>query len=222
MSDERIGPNSNTGSGFDWISPVYDALAFVVFGSKLQQAQLTFLNQIPNDAAILLVGGGTGWLLEQVLTQCKPRRLLYLELSAQMVALASQRMVKNGVLGSVEFRVGDVRDLPTDEQFDILITPFVLDLFPESILQTDIIPQLLRILKPTSLWLATDFVTTNVWWQKALLWIMIRFFRLTAGIEAAQLPDWQRLLAEAGLIRQQNQPQVGGMVRAEVWVNRDF
>ena len=218
MNDERTGSKSNMGNGFDWISPVYDALAFVVFGRKLQQAQLTFLNQIPDKATILLVGGGTGWLLEHVLTQCKPRRVVYLELSGQMVAKASQRMVKNAVLGSVEFRVGDVRDLSTDEQFDIVITPFVLDLFPESILQTDVIPRLLRILKPTSLWLVTDFVTTHVWWQKALLWSMIRFFRLTAGIEATQLPDWQRFLAEAGLIRQESQPHVGGMVRAEVWV----
>ncbi|SFC05306.1 class I SAM-dependent methyltransferase [Spirosoma endophyticum] len=217
MSDEPIGPKPNTGSGFDWIAPVYDALAFVVFGRKLQQAQLTFLNRIPHDATILLVGGGTGWLLEQVLIKCKPRRVLYLELSARMVAKASHRMVKNGVVGSVEFRVGDVRDLPTDEPFDILITPFLLDLFPESTLQTDVIPRLLRILKPTSLWLVTDFVATHVWWQKALLWSMIRFFQLTAGIEAKQLPDWQRFLADAGLIRQESQPQVGGMVRAEIW-----
>ncbi|GAB4041494.1 class I SAM-dependent methyltransferase [Spirosoma jeollabukense] len=217
MNDEAKRLKSNTGSGFDWIAPIYDALAFVVFGRKLQQAQLTFLNRIPHDATILLVGGGTGWLLEQVLTQCKPRRVLYLELSARMVAQASQRMVKNGVVGSVEFRVGDVRDLPTDEPFDILITPFLLDLFPESTVQTDVIPKLLRILKPTSLWLVTDFVTTDIWWQKALLWSMIQFFRLTAGIETAQLADWQRLLSEAGLIRQESQPQVGGMVRAEIW-----
>lgn len=217
MSDEPKGPKPNTGSGFDWIAPIYDALAFVVFGRRLQQAQLTFLNRIPHDATILLVGGGTGWLLEQVLTLCKPRRVLYLELSARMVAKASQRMVKNGVVGSVEFRVGDVCDLPTDEPFDILITPFLLDLFPESTLQTDVIPRLLRILKPTSLWLVTDFVTTNIWWQKALLWSMICFFRLTAGIKTEQLADWQRLLSETGLIRQESQPQVGGMVRAEIW-----
>ncbi|WP_332369452.1 hypothetical protein [Spirosoma telluris] len=54
-------------------------------------------------------------------------------------------------------------------------------------------------------------------WQKALLWTMIRFFRLTAGIKVKRLADWQKLLAESGLSREKQQTQVGGMVSTEVW-----
>lgn len=204
---------------FDWIAPVYDALAFIVFGRRLQRAQVVFLDQIPTGASILLVGGGTGWLLGQVLTRCKPERVVYLDASAQMVARASRRMIRNRVEGSVDFRVGDQTTLPVQERFDVILTPFILDLFTEQTLQNQFIPRLRSALKPNGLWLLTDFVNTNVWWQKGLLWSMIRFFRLTAGIDVRQLANWQRLLRELGLIRQKHQRQAGGLVSAEVWTH---
>lgn len=207
----------NAGGGFDWIAPVYDALAFVVFGHRLQQAQAAFLNHIPPDASVLLVGGGTGWLLEQLLLNCHPKRVLYLEASAQMLARASRRMVRHSVLGSVEFRLGDENSLKPDERFDVVLTPFVLDLFTEETLRSQLIPQLLKAMNPRGLWIVTDFVQPRRNWQKLLLWLMIRFFRLTAGMKAKTLANWQRQLADAGLIRNACQNRVGGMVSAEVW-----
>ncbi|MFD2571875.1 class I SAM-dependent methyltransferase [Spirosoma soli] len=208
---------SAPGGNFDWVAPGYDALSSVVFGQKLRQAQILFIDKIPPGASILIVGGGTGWLLEQVLTRCQPGRMLYLETSAGMVNLASRRMVKKALVGTVEFRVGDETTLRPDEHFDVLITPFLLDLFTEATLQSQLIPKLLNALTKDGLWLVTDFVCTDIWWQKALVRTMIQFFRITAGIETSQLVDWQRLLTEAGLTRTQRQPQVGGMVSAEVW-----
>lgn len=208
---------TKAGSTFNAITPFYDALAFVVFGRKLQQAQLVWLSQIPANASILLVGGGTGWLLEQVLKHCQPKRVVYLEAAEKMVARASRRLIRRAVPCSVNFRVGDETTLNADECFDVILTPFVLDLFTEQTLRSGFIPRLRNVLKTGGLWLATDFVCTSVWWQKILLWTMIRFFRLTAGIETSQLADWQKLLAEAGLSRQKQQDRVGGMVSAEVW-----
>ena len=215
MNGNRINTGSNQ---FDWIAPVYDALAFAVFGRRLQRAQVVFLDQIPVGATILLVGGGTGWLLEQVLIRRQPRHVVYLEPSAQMIARASRRMLRRSVLGSVDFRVGDEQLLQPNERFDVILTPFVLDLFTEQTLQEQFIPRLSNALKPGGLWFITDFVRTQIWWQKALLWSMIRFFRLTAAIDARQLADWQQQLTDAGFMRRQHQPQVGGMVSAEVRV----
>ena len=213
-------PKPNAGGNFNWIAPVYDALAFIVFGRRLQQAQAVFLDTIPANASVLLVGGGTGWLLEEVLKTGQPRRILYLETSAQMLARASRRMVRHSVLGSVEFRVGDETSLKPDERFDVILTPFVLDLFSEKALQIHFIPQLLKVLKPGGLWLVTDFVQPPIGWQKALLWVMIRFFRLTAEIQIGHLANWQHVLAESGLARTEQKTQVGGMVSTEVWKAR--
>ena len=215
-------PKPNAGGNFNWVAPVYDALAFIVFGRRLQQAQAVFLDTIPANASVLIVGGGTGWLLEELLRKCQPKRVLYLEASAQMLARASRRMVRQAVLGMVEFRVGDETSLKPDERFDVILTPFVLDLFTEKTLQIYFIPQLMKVLNPGGLWLVTDFVQPPMGWQKALLWIMIRFFRLTAGIQTRQLADWQQVLAESGLICQNQEIRVGGMVSAEVWKTQTF
>ncbi|WP_460909291.1 class I SAM-dependent methyltransferase [Spirosoma areae] len=210
-------PQPTVGGNFNAIAPAYDALAFAVFGRRLQRAQVVWLRKIPVGASVLIVGGGTGWLLEQVLTRCQPRRVVYLEASSRMLSLASRRMIRNGLLGSVDFRVGDALNLSTNEHFDIILTPFVLDLFTEQTLQTQLVPRLLTTLKTNGLWFVTDFVHPQIWWQKAVLWAMIRFFRLTAGSQIRQVADWSKLLAESGLIRQKQQAQVGGMVSSEVW-----
>lgn len=204
---------------FDRIAPHYDALARLLFGRALERAQTTFLERVPPGASVLIVGGGTGRLLESTLMIGKPARILYLDASARMVARASRRMIRRAQLGSVEFRVGDETTLEPDERFDVLMTPFVLDLFTEQTLRARLLPRLRAALKPGGQWLVTDFVQTDVWWQKALLGAMIQFFRLTTGIEARHLADWQRLLTEAGFIRQARQPHVSGMVSAEVWTH---
>lgn len=220
-----MGSINTTRTNFDWIAPVYDALAFLVFGRALQKAQLSLLSQplagsdpvFRTGASVLMVGGGTGWLLEQLLRQYQPARVLYLEQSARMSALASRRLLKSGVVGVVEFRVGDETALAPNEHFDVIITPFVLDLFTEQALTTHLIPKLLGTLNQHGSWLITDFVRTNRWWQQALLWSMIRFFRLTAGISTTALADWQACLLNTGLRRRQQQRWVSGMVASEIW-----
>ena len=176
-----------------------------------------FLDRIPSGASVLIVGGGTGWLLEPLLAGSPPGRIVYLEASANMLARTSRRMLKRQLLGTVEFRLGNETTLHDD--FDVIITPFVLDLFTDETLQTQFIPRLHNALKPGGLWLVTDFVQTDIWWQRALLWSMIGFFRLTANIETRQLADWQQLMAQSGLTLRERSPQVGGMVSAEAWVN---
>lgn len=202
---------------FDFVAPIYDALAFVVFGRRLQQAQTVCLDQMPAGASVLIVGGGTGELLGHVLNRCRPQRVLYLEASAKMLARASRRMIRSGSTGTVEFRLGTEADLRPDECFDVLMTPFVLDVFTETTLTSRVIPRLRAALEPGGQWYVTDFVRTTVWWQRALLWTMIRFFRLTAGIEAGQLTDWPRALTNAGLTLTYEQPQVWGMVSAQTY-----
>ena len=202
---------------FNRIAPVYDALKRVVFGRALERAQAVFLNRIPPGALVLIVGGGTGWLLEPLLTAHPAGRVVYLEASARMLARASRRVLSHQLLGTVEFRLGNETTLQLSERFDVVITPFVLDLFTEQTLQTRLLPRLRRALRPGGQWFITDFVPVTGWKHEILIQSMIRFFRLTANIEARELADWQTLMAEAGLQLRERQSRVNGLVSAEVW-----
>ena len=48
-------------NGFNSIAPVYDALATLVFGRSIRNAQLCFLGDIGYRGKVLILGGGTGW-----------------------------------------------------------------------------------------------------------------------------------------------------------------
>jgi len=212
-------------NNFNRIAPVYDGLSRLVFGRRLQRAQTLFLDQIPGTnvsgtgTSVLVLGGGTGEILTAIFAKQPGCRVLFLEPSAQMVSQATRRVLRLTGPANIAFRVGNETTLRSDERFDVIITPFVLGLFTEETLQTRLVPRLRQALKPDGVWLVTDFVNTPVWWQRTLLWSMIRFFRLTADIEARQLANWQQTLSNVGLTRQRQGFAVWGMVSAEVWRN---
>jgi ubiquinone/menaquinone biosynthesis C-methylase UbiE len=55
---------------FDFIAPYYDFLSKLIFGKRLRIAQTSLLSKIPRHQRILLVGGGTGWILPELLQIC--------------------------------------------------------------------------------------------------------------------------------------------------------
>lgn len=203
---------------FDLIAPLYDTLSRVVFGRSLERAQLVFLPEIPLNASILLVGGGTGFLLAEVLTHCQPSRVLFLEASAKMLTRARRRVQQHPLVGRVEFRHGTEVSLPSGEVFGVVIVPFVLDLFPAATLRSNLLPPLLRATAPGGRWLVTDFIHSPSPRHRLILKTMYRFFRLVSGVEARQLPDWPRLLAEAGLTSEEQAVAAGGQVQTGWWV----
>lgn len=201
---------------FDAVTPVYDALSRLVYGRRLEQAQTVWLGQISPGASVLVLGGGTGSLLGPLLAR-QPGRVLFLEASGQMLARASRRMIREQLPGQVNFQRGTEQDLQPTDQFDVIILPFVLDLFTNATAREHMLPKILGALRPGGSVLITDFVRTNKYWQRALLQSMIWFFRLTAHIETRQLPDWQQVLAETRLTCIGKTPQVWGMVSTEYW-----
>jgi ubiquinone/menaquinone biosynthesis C-methylase UbiE len=185
----------------------------LVFGNILKKAQLTFLPMIPQDAVIIVLGGGSGWLLSVLLDECLPRKVIYIDASVRMISLAQQ---KTGNDPRVDFRIGNEQEVLSEDRADAVITPFILDLFTQSRLQTSILPRLNDALKEGGIWLSTDFMNTNKLWQRLLLSAMYRFFRLTAGIEARQLADWYELLnKKLSLLEEAN--YWNGFIKAGLW-----
>jgi len=198
---------------FNRIASVYDALASVVFGKNLIKAQHHFLQVIPDDATVLIVGGGSGELLQTLLQQRPGCQVVYVDASERMVELARQR-VQNSA--QVTFLCGTENvDMPW-RAFTVVITNFYLDLFTQQSMQK-IITRLRSLLVPGALWLVTDFVTPTKLWQKILLKSMYLFFRITSNIEASRISDWQEMLGNAGLSCQQTKAFYHGMIKSAVF-----
>lgn len=195
---------------FNRIASVYDALASLVFGKSLIKSQHHFLYVVPDDATVLIVGGGSGELLQTLLQQ-KPRcRVVYVDASEKMVELARQR-VQNSA--RVTFLCGTENVGMPVPAFTAVITNFYLDLFtPQSL--PGIITRLRSLLAPGALWFVTDFVKPMKLWQKLLLKSMYLFFRMVSNIEASRISDWQQMLDTAGLSCQAEKIFYHGMIKS--------
>lgn len=180
---------------FDSIAPVYDSLSRMVYGKSIVAAQKYFLRHIPEGSNVLIVGGGTGWIIDAILAVNKTCTIVYLEASQKMLQKAESRVGIND-RARVTFLLQS--EMPTEGSYDVIITNFFLDLFLPSKLTT-IFQQLKDRMKDDGQWIVTDFVDGGKRWQRLLLWIMYLFFRRVSKIEAASLPPWQFLLAEAGM-----------------------
>src|SRR5687767_498288 len=87
---------------FNFIAPVYDALAQLVYGKAQRRAQAHFLSMIPAGSSVLILGGGSGWILPELLRQSRPARVLFLEPSAQMMQRAKRRFPQLSARAEVE------------------------------------------------------------------------------------------------------------------------
>ncbi|MBB6112959.1 class I SAM-dependent methyltransferase [Mucilaginibacter lappiensis] len=164
----------------------YDRLSRLVYGRALVNAQLYLLGFIKPNSNILIVGGGTGWILEE-LTKLYPLGLhiTYVEVAAGMMELSKKRNTGGNKIAYIQNAIEQVNLNPG---FDVVITPFLFDNFTEQTLKT-VFNHIHNLLKPQSLWLNADFQLTGKWWQLFLLKSMFVFFRLICGIEAGKLPE---------------------------------
>ena len=186
------------------MAPYYDRLARLVFGRSVQRAQRHFLDQIPPAARVLLVGGGTGWLLPYLLEKPEVVHVTYLEASAVMLNMAQQQAqtVRSLSSATVRWAHGNDRQLGLQDQYDVVITNFVLDMYAGEALD-QLMHRLLVHLRPGGHWLFTDFRLSNQRghriWQRWMTKAMYAFFHLTAGITRQSLPPYHRHFSALGL-----------------------
>jgi ubiquinone/menaquinone biosynthesis C-methylase UbiE len=189
LSPDSMGANYNNSAWF------YDRLSRLVYGRALINAQVYLLQYIPSNSNILIVGGGTGWILEE-LTKIYPSglRITYVEVASHMMALSQKRNIgENGV----SYINDAIENVSVPGNFDVVITPFLFDNFTEQTL-TVVFSHIHALIKPTGVWLNADFQLTGKWWQKVMLKSMLLFFRLLCGIESSKLPEIEKQFEKHG------------------------
>lgn len=180
-------------ANYDAVAGIYDLMARVVYGRALEQAQLHLVNNIPPGAKVLIVGGGTGWILEALARRYSSGlQIVYVEVSGSMLSRARKRTIGQN---QVAFIGQAIQNVVLETDFDVIITPFVLDNFTDSTL-AQVFQKLDQHLRKKGLWLFADFqLNESKPYQKILLESMYLLFRITCKLEAKRLPDTARLFA---------------------------
>lgn len=201
-------------NNFDLIAPGYDLLARIVFGRSIVNAQIYHLKKLSRGADVLIVGGGTGWILTALDDLKIPLNITYVEPSSAMIRRANEKGPFKNL--SVTFMFASHDALGESESFDIIITGFFLDLFNQEQL-----PGVMRALKvhlrSNGLWFCTDFHVPQKLWQKLLVKFMYRFFRRVADIPGDRLLDFGRYFDLMDMRMKHEKSFYYGMIQSTVY-----
>ncbi len=161
-------------------------------------AQVELLGYVAAGSRMLIVGGGTGWILEEIADRYPAGlRITYVESSGEMMRLARRRRVGASVVSFVEL---PIEEFVTDERYDCILTGFLFDNFSAG-MAARVIRWLCPLLEAEGCWLFADFYyrrRESRFWQGLMLRVMYFSARLICKVDARELPDMDGLFAQAG------------------------
>jgi ubiquinone/menaquinone biosynthesis C-methylase UbiE len=176
-------------NNYNSIAKFYDGLSRIMYQKSIVNAQVFLIQLIKDNDNILIVGGGTGWILKEISKlQRQNLSVVYVEKSSAMITLAKKKNVLNV---KTTFIQDAIEEYNTGEKFDVIITAFLFDNFKEDKIKL-VFAKLDDYLKSKGIWLYADFVndqSNKKIWQQFLLKTMYTFFRITTGIETQELID---------------------------------
>ena len=162
-------------------------------GGLTTTQELVELCHIGSDTVVLDVGCGVG-ATPYYLAKRHACRVIGVDLSQRMIDRARERATREGVKDRVEFRVGDVRDLPfQDATFDAVLSESVITFVGD---RRRAIGECARVAKPGG------YVGLNEeTWLKLPPSRVVEYAARTWGIEV-EIPvcdGWKTLLRDSGL-----------------------
>jgi len=212
-------------NNFDAVSPIYDALAGLVFAGNIRRSQIALLPKIKTIDSALVIGGGTGWFLLELLARTDVRKVLYIELSKDMLD-KSRRLVEKRApqwLDRVEFRLGSEESIKAEDgPFDVIATNFFLACFGDANC-AQMINRLHPHMAENGRWLFVDFQVPDRGWRKlaamALFKVMFTFFNVFSGLEARRPPNYELGFQQVGLKPQTERRFYARMIHVKLLAN---
>jgi ubiquinone/menaquinone biosynthesis C-methylase UbiE len=183
-------------NNFDLVAPIYDGLATLVFGGAIKRSQIALLDQLQDVESALIIGGGTGWILRELLERTPVKHVVYVELSEKMIDKARELIERTHPewLSRVSFRHGTEQSIEqSDLPFDLIVTNFFLACFNDDNC-TQMIQRLSRFMAPDGRWLFVDFQLPLFGPARlaaqALFKVMFTFFNVMSDLESKGPPNY--------------------------------
>lgn len=181
---------------YDAVAGFYDRLSRVVFGDAIYQSQVFLLKAVPARSKVLIIGGGTGWILEEI-ARIHERGLVitYVEISEKMMNRSKKRHAGEN---QVNFIGNSLQKALLQDSYDVIITPYLFSNFSEDTLKL-VFDKIDRHLAKKGLLLFADFqLQEGRIYSRVLLKIMYLFFGFLCQLETSKLPDSAALFHHYG------------------------
>ena len=208
---------------FDAIAPWYRALETIAFGDALQRCRVACLDEIRSPRNALTVGEGDGRFLCELLRQYPGVQVDCVDASERMLQLAEKRVANElpDRNGQVRFVQRDITHwVPPENHYDLVVTHFLLDCFPEAEL-AGAIKNIATAAKSDAGWLLADFCVPARGFARfrARVWLaaMYQFFRFTARIPATELINPTPFMKAEGFVLGRQFLFQSGLLKSELW-----
>ncbi len=184
-------------SGFNFFATFYDLASFIFFGNSILHSQTFLLPRIKKCSNVLVFGGGTGKILIELMKRDVAERYCYVDISDRMIAKTRARLKKRFQerVDSVHFICGSLDDMEAEMNFDLIVTPYVLDCFTSEKLPL-VMQQLHRHLTVDGEWLFADFNVPESRWGRSFstfkIKVMYFVFNIICGLGVKRLSDFKK------------------------------
>ena len=193
------------------IAPVYEFFSHLVFGKDFQRSKTAFLDRIQPGNTVLVLGGGTGSILPELVNRCGiSGRILYMETSWEMLRRSRQQLKPSAAARVDWVHSSQVSDLPA-LKVDAIISHYLLD-----VLSDNDIDRLFLEIQPRihweTCWIFADFFPKAD--REWLLVAMIYLFRLLTRHPRKDLPEYHSYFQKWGWKQVDSVSFQGGFFRA--------
>lgn len=202
----------NQQPSYDRLAKHYDFLSRLVFFKSQVRAQTEQLIYIKDCKHLLVVGGGTGWILNDLNDLTTIINITFVESSVKMIALAK----KVNTHHHIEFVHNDIENYNTSMKFDSVLTPFLFDNFDE-IKAEKVFVQIDKMLVEKAMWIYIDFRLDGTWWKSCVLKAMYLFFNFMGVVKVSVLPKMENAFATKKYNLSSEKHYYGGFIEAKVY-----
>ncbi|MFH2144092.1 MAG: bifunctional demethylmenaquinone methyltransferase/2-methoxy-6-polyprenyl-1,4-benzoquinol methylase UbiE [Bacteroidota bacterium] len=223
---------------FDNIAPRYDFLNhFLSQGTdKCWRRKLSKKSNICNTDIVLDIATGTGDLAIE-LSKRKPEKIFGIDISEQMLIIASEKINKRNLQNIIELKYGNAEDIQFDDNYFNLVTiSFGIRNF-ENIDKS--LKEILRVLKPNGCLMILEFSKSRIFPVKQLFTLYFKYLLpmlgrmlskdiraykyLTESVEAfPEGENFIEILAKAGFINISRKRLSGGIASLYISQKRKF
>jgi ubiquinone/menaquinone biosynthesis C-methylase UbiE len=178
---------------YRYIAWYYDALAQFIFGNRLENSKRAHLHFIEENNKILIVGGGTGKLIEYIENIDRNVAVDFVEPTANMFFRAKRRLFSTI---DAQFYQIPIQEF-SGSGYDIIITNFFLDQFDEEE-ATTIVQHLKTKLNCGGRFIFSDFIKTENLRDQIISKVLFIFFRLLTRSSTNNFPPYEKIFLSSG------------------------
>lgn len=209
---------------YDFVAGAFAPLERLCFLGGMERARAAHRSELRGVRRVLCLGPGDGRALVALRRVCPDARLIAVEPSARMRALAETRLGESAV-GALDWVSEPWPEGAEEvEEVDAIVSDFFLDQFVGAELERVVAAAAGR-LAPSGKWCWADFAPPESRLQRAwigpLLSALYTAFGLTTGLGTRRLEDPGPALARAGLEPSCAWRSPTGLFRSEVWISSD-